>query len=114
MDKTAPNQRANEPWGDLLQEKPPGQLRIYAMNVNGLSLDRRGGQFDTACAVQKEVQADVLCGQEHNLDSYKTQVRSILYATCCQHCCDRPHPDNQQDAFVLGEATHVTHKAQTC
>lgn len=49
---------------------------------HGLSLDRRGGQFDTPCEVQKEVQADILCGQEHNLDSDKTHVRSILYYTC--------------------------------
>jgi hypothetical protein len=31
------------------------------------------------------VQADVLCGQEHNLDSDKTQVRSILFHTIQQH-----------------------------
>ena len=55
------------------------------MNVNGITLDRRGGQFDTICAIQKEVQADILCGQEHNLASDKTQVRSILYSTCRQH-----------------------------
>ena len=66
-------------------EKQNDHLRIYAMNVNGLSLDRRAGQFDTACEVQKEVQADILCGQEHNLDSDKTHVRSILYDTCRQH-----------------------------
>jgi exonuclease III len=79
------NQRENNPWGDSLMEKQNDHLRIYAMNVNGLSLDRRGGQFDTACEVQKEVQADILCGQEHNLDSDKTHVRSILYDTCRQH-----------------------------
>jgi exonuclease III len=55
------------------------------MNVNGLRLDRLGGQFDTQCQVQKEVQADILCGQEHNLDSDQTQVRSILHNTVRQH-----------------------------
>jgi exonuclease III len=79
------NQRANHPWGDLLQEKASHHTRIYAMNVNGLTLDRRGGQFDAVCEIQKEVQADILCGQEHNLASDKTQVRSILYSTCRQH-----------------------------
>ncbi|KAI2512752.1 hypothetical protein MHU86_1540 [Fragilaria crotonensis] len=82
---TIENQRANEPWGDTLQEKSEHHTRIYAMNVNGLSLDRRGGQFDTVCEVQKEVQADMMCGQEHNLDSDQTQVRSILYSTSRQH-----------------------------
>ncbi len=45
---TTDNQRANEPWGDTLQEKPDDHIQIYAMNVNGFSLDRRGGQFDTS------------------------------------------------------------------
>ena len=46
------NQRANHPWGDLLQEKASHHTRIYAMNVNGLTLDRRGGQFDAVCEIQ--------------------------------------------------------------
>ena len=55
------------------------------MNVKGFSLDRRGGQFDTTCEVHKEVQADIMCGQELNLDSDHTYVCSILYSTSCQH-----------------------------
>jgi hypothetical protein len=43
------NQRVNTHWGDILMEKPPSVTRIYSMNVNGLSLDRRGGKFSTAC-----------------------------------------------------------------
>ena len=82
---TTENQRVNEPWGDTLQEKPDHHMRVYVMNVNGFSLDRRGGQFDTACEVHKEVQADIMCGQEHNLDSDQTHVRSILYSTSRQH-----------------------------
>jgi exonuclease III len=85
MIMTHNNTRTNDPWGDLLQEKPTHHTRIYAMNVNGLRLDRRGGQFDNVCEIQKEVQADMLCGQEHNLDSNQTHVRSILYSTCRHH-----------------------------
>lgn len=65
-------------WGDEYQ------LRLYAQNVNGLSLDCRGGQFDKLCKVQKEVQADILLGQEHNLDSNHFQVKSILNDTSKQ------------------------------
>jgi exonuclease III len=79
------NQRMNEVWGDPLKEKQLDDTRVNAMNVNGLRLDRLGGQFDIQCQVQKEVQADIFCGQEHNLDSDKTQVRSILYETARQH-----------------------------
>ena len=46
------NQRQNTScWGD------ESVTRVYALNVNGLTLDRRGGQFDELCKVSKEVQA---------------------------------------------------------
>ena len=55
------------------------------MNVNGLTLDRRGGRYDTLCETFKENQADIFCGQEHNLDSNQTTVRSILFNTSRKH-----------------------------
>jgi hypothetical protein len=79
------NQRTNASWGDVLKEKQDHITRIYGMNVNGLSLDQRGGQLDVLCKVIKEVQADVFCGQEHNLDTDNTQVRQILYTTSRHH-----------------------------
>ena len=82
---TTENQLANQPWGDMLQAKPDGATRLFAMNVNGISLDQRGGQFDEICQLTKEVQADILCCQEHNLDITQSQVRSILYDTARQH-----------------------------
>ena len=75
----------NSAWGDNLVDKSEGTLRIYGQNVNGMSLDRRGGQFDSLCRVIKEVQADVTCGQEHQLDSTQHQVKSIIFQTCRQH-----------------------------
>ncbi|KAI2495726.1 hypothetical protein MHU86_18785 [Fragilaria crotonensis] len=33
----------------------------------------------------REVQADIICGQEHNLDTVQSTVRSILYDTTKQH-----------------------------
>ena len=61
--------RANDHWGDECFEKMGDHIRIYVQNVNGIRLDKRGGQFDSVCQVQKEVQADIFLGQEHNLDS---------------------------------------------
>ena len=75
----------NTAWGDVLQDKADSVFRVYGQNVNGLSLDRSGGQFDTLCKVVKETQADVMCGQEHKLDSGQHQVKSILFQTCRQH-----------------------------
>jgi hypothetical protein len=40
---TVENQRTNVPWGDVLQAKDPLCTRVYVQNVNGISLDRRGG-----------------------------------------------------------------------
>ena len=76
---------SNNFWGDESIEKAGNIFRLYAQNVNGLPLDRRGGQFDTLCQVQKEAQADVFLGQEHNLDSTQYRVKSILHDTCRQH-----------------------------
>lgn len=75
----------NIAWGDVLKDKAESTFRVYGQNVNGLSLDRYGGQFDSLCKVIKETQADVMCGQEHQLDSGQQQVKSIIYQTSRQH-----------------------------
>ena len=77
---------SNTFWGDDCPNHKDGYtFRLYAQNVNGLPLDRRGGQFDTLCQAIKEVQAYVFLGQEHNLDSTQYQVESILHETSKQH-----------------------------
>jgi hypothetical protein len=82
---TAENHRANTSWGDPLLGKWASTTRIYSLNVNGLSLDRRGGKFDELCKVMKEVQADVLCCQEHCLDTTRPNACNILHDTARQH-----------------------------
>ena len=78
---------SNNPWGDELQANKPSHItRIYSQNVNGLTLDRRGGQFEDVCKVHNEVQADIFLGQEHNLDTTQLHVRSSLYNAAKQHC----------------------------
>ena len=85
LQQNIPARINNIPWGDELGEKAEGQLRLYAGNVNGFTLDSLGGQFDTFCRILKEVQADFVCGQESNIDTTKSQVRSILFHTAKQH-----------------------------
>jgi exonuclease III len=79
------NSRANSSWNYDLVEKADDHTRIYVINLNGVSFDRRGGQFDTLCQQLKEIQVDVFCGQEHNLDTTKPHIRSILFHTATQH-----------------------------
>ena len=82
---THQNQTTNDPWGDLMSEKPSHWTRIHIQNVNDFSLDSRGGQFDQFCTIHKEVQANVSCGQEHKLDTTQMQVQSILFDTMQRH-----------------------------
>ena len=82
---TEENMRVNNVWGDELKEKMENTLRVYAGNINGFSLDRRGGQYDSFCQMIKEVQADIICGQEHNLNTTNSAVRGILNNTTTQH-----------------------------
>ena len=77
--------RTNTSWGDILREKAKNTFRLYCQNVNGFTLDRRGGQFGELCKVLKEIQADVYCGQEHNLDVQQPHVKSILYESIQRH-----------------------------
>lgn len=75
------NMQTNVTWGDELKEKAEDTIRIFAANVNGFTLDRRGGQYDNYCRVLKAAQVDIACGQEHNLDTTKSAVRSIIHNT---------------------------------
>ena len=79
------NSRDNNPWGDSLSDKQPDTTRVYVINLNGLQLDERGGKFDTVCRALKEVQADVFCGQEHNVDVTQSPLRNIIFDTAKQH-----------------------------
>ena len=79
---TAENMRTNGAWGDTLSLKDATVTRIYALNVNGLTLDQRGGQFDTLCS---QIQADIICCQERNIDTTNPQVKTILHTTIRNH-----------------------------
>ena len=54
-------------------------------NVNGLQIDDRGGQYDDICKTIKEIDADLFCGQEINLDTCQHAVKQILHETTNQH-----------------------------
>jgi hypothetical protein len=71
--------------GRRAQGKAENTIRVLAANVNGFSLERRGGQYDNYCRVLRAAQVDIACGQEHNLDTTKSVARSILHNTTQQH-----------------------------
>ena len=79
------NTRLNSPWGDLIGSKGEHSLRVYAININGITLDKLGGTFDTMCQVMRELQIDVMCLQEHNLDTTQVHIRSTFFDTAAKH-----------------------------
>ena len=75
---SAENLRTNTPWGDTITEqKAEGITRIYCQNVNGFTLDQEGGQFGSFCKLHQEIQADISCCQEINLDTTNCSKRSM-------------------------------------
>ena len=76
---------SNSPWGDEIKEKDINTLRIYAQNLNGLRIEKDGGQYKEICEMIKEVKADIFCFQEHNLDTTQYTVRNILHNTTNKH-----------------------------
>ena len=87
------NMKHNDSWGDRLGPKDELHTRIYAINVNGISVDRRGGTFDDICRTVKEVQADELCLQEHNLETTKTGVEKYVIR------CSEPTLETKSDRY---------------
>jgi exonuclease III len=75
------NLQSNGLIGDELLEKPDHITRIYALNVNGLQLDARGGKFRELCTMAMAIRADITCFSEHNLDTTKHYVNSICQDT---------------------------------
>lgn len=72
------NFRLNVPVGDKMTKKLENHTRVYAQNVNGFKLDQEGGDFTAMCKIIKEVQADVTCVSEHNVDCTKHYVNNLL------------------------------------
>ena len=99
---TAKNHRTNTSWGDPLAGKPTNVTRLYCLNVNGLSLDRRGGKFDKRCKITKEVQADIVCCQELNLDITRT-----MFAISCM----KRHVNIGPNHAFLHMAIHLLHSS---
>ena len=80
------NLHRNRSWGDSLNDKADDHsIRIYAQNLNGISLHKDGGQYKEICDILTEVKADIFCFQEHNLDTTKYEVKNILYETTRKH-----------------------------
>jgi exonuclease III len=82
---TDENRKNNIPWGNTLEEKDQSTMRIYSNNVNGFQLDKHGGSFDQFCELLKEINADVACLQEHNLDISKHEISICLRNTAERH-----------------------------
>jgi hypothetical protein len=80
------NMQTNYHWGDEVQHQKPQQTtRVYCQNVNGFKLDKEGGQYSSFCKIHQEIQADISCCQEINLDTTQSNVKTIMYKTTQRH-----------------------------
>lgn len=75
---TRSNQRENHRWGDILGQKSSHYTRVNVQNVNGISIDGRGGQLNDICAVAQETQADIFVVRNTTLTS-----RKCMFAVSC-------------------------------
>ena len=82
---TTENLQNNEPFGNEMTEKEDGTFRIWGNNFNGLTIDKSGGDFMELCDEAATMQADIVTGTEHNLDTRKYYVRKKCYETCMKH-----------------------------
>ena len=83
---SAENMQTNSHWGDHIeQQKSEDATRIYSQNVNGFKLDKEGGQYGVFCKIHQEIQADISCCQEINLDTTQNAVKTIMYHTTQRH-----------------------------
>ena len=63
--------RENNTWGHGLEPKDANHIRVYPINIDGLSIDCEGGKYGEFCQTLDEIQGDIGCIQEHNLDLTK-------------------------------------------
>ena len=79
-------------------EKPDSVTRLYFQNVNGLQMDTVGGDFSEVCHTANEIQADIVCIAEHNLDTTKYHIKSIM---------------EDQKRKICGQQARLTHASST-
>jgi exonuclease III len=83
---SAENLKTNVAWGDLIQQQKTDNItRVYCQNVNGFKLDPEGGQYSSYCKIHQEIQADITCCQEINLDTTQHSVNEIMMKTTKRH-----------------------------
>ena len=70
-------------FGDrLLEEKPPGRIRIYCINLNGIKWDNDGGTWPTVCQAMEASNVDIAGFAELNQDVGRYELQSKLDSIC--------------------------------
>jgi hypothetical protein len=82
---TTANLHNNKPFGDFMDEKADGTFCIWGNNFNGLSIDNLGGDFMELCEEATTMQADIVAGTKHNLDTRQYYVQKNWYETCMKN-----------------------------
>ena len=73
-DKRNDYQEEEEWWGDKMEQKQDGTVRIFYQNTNGIKYDRLGGEVGWYGHYMVENEIDILGIAEHNVDNRSAAV----------------------------------------
>ena len=74
------NARENEPWGDPIAEKLTNITRVYCINLNGITLDSKGGNLIPCVIASKK---------SKRTSSVDKNTNWILCNTLCAPYCSK-------------------------
>jgi hypothetical protein len=66
----------------ISEEKHSDSIRLYFGNPNGITLNDSGGDLREYLEQMQQIEIDLIGLSEHNLDTHKPKVKSIIYDTC--------------------------------
>ena len=73
-DSKEKDEKDEEWWGDKMEEKQKGTMRLFFQNVNGIKYDQLGGEMGWYGHYMAEHEIDILGVAEHNIDNCSPSV----------------------------------------
>jgi nicotinate-nucleotide pyrophosphorylase len=72
----------NAPFGDVMSEKAAADTRVYFTNLNGFTLDAKGGTWSQVIQTMAQTQVDIVGFTELNKDTTRYDIRTQMAQVC--------------------------------
>ena len=72
--------------GDILPTKQRNSIRLYYNNINGINYNNRFESLHPTLDNMNNLEADIICFTEPNLDTTQAKIRLDLHKTIQRHC----------------------------